>query len=274
MRVGEDPKGVLDLCRARRHVLLGYGQLPHWNLLASPVTKGLNMIGTEPKTFGEVAAALEGLNALVVIGCGGCAAVCHTGGEPEVAEMRAKLEDLGKTVLGAGVPERTCYIHQTRKVLDSMSAVLRRADAVVVLGCGGAVQTVRQATEERGLVLPIVSTLNSMGHMDTIIPDALWMERCSECGDCVLNETGGICPVTLCAKGLRNGPCGGTRADGKCEADPEKDCAWHLIYERLKALGQLEKMRTIRPPRDWSKTARPRKIVYRPVSEAMRGAEQ
>jgi organic hydroperoxide reductase OsmC/OhrA len=143
-----------------------------------------------------------------------------------------------------------------------MPAALRDANAVVVLGCGGAVQTVRQATEERGLVRPVISTLNSMGHMDTLIPDTLWMERCSECGDCVLNETGGICPYTLCAKGLRNGPCGGTRADGKCEADPEKDCAWELIYERLKALGQLEKMRKIQLPHNWSKTARPRKIVY------------
>jgi organic hydroperoxide reductase OsmC/OhrA len=153
-----------------------------------------------------------------------------------------------------------------------MRAALEKSDAIVVLGCGGAVQTVRQATEENGLALPVISTLNSIGHMDTVIPDALWMERCSECGDCVLNETGGICPVTLCAKGLRNGPCGGTRADGTCEADPEKDCAWELIYERLKAMGRLDKMRAIRPPHDWSKTARPRKIVYH--SEATQGNDQ
>jgi len=220
------------------------------------------MIGTEPKPFEEVAAALEGLDTLVVIGCGGCAAVCHTGGEPEVAEMKTKLERLGKKVLATGVPERTCYIHQTGEILDGMPAALQQSDAVVVLGCGGAVQTVQQATEKRDLVRPIISTLNSMGHMDTLIPDALWMERCSECGDCVLNETGGICPMTLCAKGLRNGPCGGTRDDGKCEADPEKDCAWELIYERLKALGQLEKIRKIQPPHDWMRTARPRTVVY------------
>jgi len=231
------------------------------------------MIGTEPKPFEEVAAALEGLDRLLVIGCGGCAAVCHTGGEPEVADMAAKLAGLGKRVLATGVPERTCYIHQTREVLDGMSAALQQSNAVVVLGCGGAVQTVRQATEERGLVRPIISTLNSMGHMDTLIPDALWMERCSECGDCILNETGGICPMTLCAKGLRNGPCGGTRDDGKCEADPEKDCAWELIYERLKALGQMEKMQAIHSPHDWSKTARPRTVVYPRAAGRLRRAE-
>jgi len=109
-------------------------------------------------------------------------------------------------------------------------------DAVVVLGCGGAVQTARQATEEYGLVKRVVSGLDSVGHMDTIVPDALWIERCLECGECVLNETGGICPMTLCAKSLMNGPCGGAK-DGKCEVSPDRDCAWHLIYERLKALG-------------------------------------
>jgi hypothetical protein len=129
------------------------------------------------------------------------------------------------------------------------------------LGCRGAVQTVRQATEEAGLVKRVVSALNSVGHMDTVVPDALWVERCSECGDCMLNETGGICPITLCAKGLVNGPCGGSR-DGKCETEPEHDCAWMLIYRRLQAPGEVDKMRKIRPPRDHSKAKRPRRITY------------
>ncbi|HET6441495.1 MAG TPA: hypothetical protein VFH53_03885 [Phycisphaerae bacterium] len=91
------------------------------------------MIGTEPKPFEEVAAALEGLDTLVVLGCGGCAAVCHTGGEPEVAEMRTKLEHLGKEVPATGVPERTCYIHQTREILDGMPAA-PAANHLPVLG--------------------------------------------------------------------------------------------------------------------------------------------
>jgi len=219
------------------------------------------MIGTQPKPFEEVTEALLTWSRLIVIGCGGCAKVCHTGGEPEVAQMSERLKGIGKEILATGVPERTCYIHHTTETLDGIREELIRADAVVVLGCGGAVQTVRQATEEFGLVKPVVSALNSIGHMDTLVPDALWMERCSECGDCMLNETGGICPITLCAKGLVNGPCGGTRDDGKCEADPEKDCAWQLIYERLEALGQLENMRRIRPPKNWSKMAKPRQIV-------------
>jgi len=219
------------------------------------------MIGTQPKPFEEVIAALGSCSRLIVVGCGGCAAVCHTGGEPEVAEMAEELNRAGREVLATTVPERTCYIQHTKQALDALRNELDRADAVVVLGCGGAVQTVRQATEDYGLVMPVISALDSVGHMDTLVPDALWMERCSECGDCVLNETGGICPVTLCAKGLLNGPCGGTRDDGKCEADPEKDCAWQLIYDRLKALGQLDNMRRVHSPKKWSRMSKPRIIV-------------
>ena len=220
------------------------------------------MIGTEPKPFDEVRCALNGYSRLFVVGCGGCAAVCHTGGEPEVEAMKQKLIGMGKRVLATAVPERTCYIHHTRESLLAAGDELVEVEALVILGCGGAAQTVRQVTEEYGLVKPVVAALNSMGHMDTLVPDALWMERCSSCGDCMLNETAGICPITLCAKGLVNGPCGGTRDDGTCEADPEKDCAWKLIYDRLKALGQLDNLRRMRPPKNWGRMNKPRRIRW------------
>ncbi len=227
------------------------------------------MIGTETKPFEEIEEAVSKYSDLIVIGCGGCATVSHTGGEPEVARMADKLRDIGKNILATGIPERTCYIQHTSATLEAMRETLDSADAVVVLGCGGAVQTVRQATEEYKLIKPIVSALNSVGHMDTLVPDALWMERCSECGDCMLNETGGICPITLCAKGLVNGPCGGTRDDGTCEANPDQPCAWQLIYERLKSLGQLDNLRRIRKPKDWSKNSKPRRIVRDPAAAEM-----
>ena len=222
------------------------------------------MIGTEAKPFDEIQCAVEQCSELVVVGCGGCATVCHTGGEPEVAAMAGQLADVGKCVLAVVVPERACYIHHLRESLGAVRKELTASQALVVLGCGGAVQTVRQLTEEYGLVKLIVAGLNSIGHMDTLVPDGLWMERCSSCGDCMLNETGGICPITLCAKGLVNGPCGGTRDDGTCEANPEQPCAWQLIYERLKALGQLENLRRIRPPKNWSKMSKPRRILRDP----------
>jgi len=222
------------------------------------------MIGTEAKPFDEIQRAVEDYSELIIVGCGGCATVCHTGGEPEVTAMARQLADVGKRVLAAVVPERACYIHHLRESLGDVREELAVAQAIVILGCGGAVQTVRQLTEEYGLVKRVVAGLNSMGHMDTLIPDGLWMERCSSCGDCMLNETGGICPITLCAKRLVNGPCGGTRDDGTCEANPEQPCAWQLIYERLKALGQLDNLRRIRPPKNWGRMSKPRRILRDP----------
>jgi hypothetical protein len=103
--------------------------------------------------------------------------------------------------------------------------------------------------------------------MDTLVMGELAVEQCQECGQCVLNETGGICPVTKCAKGLLNGPCGGSE-NGKCEVDPQRDCAWIRIYERLQVLGELDQLRCYQMPKDFSKMAKPRtlKIKERKVA--------
>ena len=77
-------------------------------------------------------------------------------------------------------------------------------------------------------------------------------ERCLECGECLLEYTGGICPLTACTKSLINGACGGA-SQGKCELDPEKDCGWELIYERLKQKNQLDKLKTFILPKSWDK---------------------
>ncbi len=227
------------------------------------------LIGTEPKPFDEVERAIEEFPDLLIVGCGGCATVCHTGGEPEVAQMAERLAGTGKRVLATVVPKRSCYIHRLRESLGPLRKEMEAAHAILSLGCGGAVQTVRQLTQEYELLKPIVAALNSKGHMDTLVEDALWMERCSSCGDCMLNETGGICPMTLCPKGLVNGPCGGTREDGTCEVNPDQPCAWQLIYERLEALGQLANLRRIRPPKDWGKKQRPRRLVRDPEAEGL-----
>jgi len=85
-------------------------------------------------------------------------------------------------------------------------------------------------------------------------------ERCAACGDCLLALTAGICPIARCAKGLLNGPCGGSQ-NGKCEVDPEKDCAWALIIERLEKAGRLHVLEEIRPPRNFQAVARPGRVV-------------
>ena len=90
----------------------------------------------------------------------------------------------------------------------------------------------------------------------------MFNEYCRMCGDCVLGSTGGICPVTQCAKSLVNGPCGGQK-NGKCEANAENDCAWIKIYNRLVALGQEDKLGMTRRDKDYSSVSYPRHINLR-----------
>lgn len=218
------------------------------------------MIGTATKPMDEILGVLEKHRKVAVSGCNGCAKVNKTGGEPEVSAMAEKLRAAGKEVPLALTPERGCYIHFVRDKFEGQQEQLRGCDAVLVLGCGGANHIMRQFTEELGLTMPVKAALNTVGHVDIVIPGALAIEQCSECGECMLNETGTICPVTKCSKSLLNGPCGGSE-NGKCEVDTERDCAWVLIYNRLKALGELDSLRTYRQPRDNRITNRPRRLV-------------
>jgi len=90
----------------------------------------------------------------------------------------------------------------------------------------------------------------------------LFEEACHLCGDCVLGSTGGVCPISRCAKSLVNGPCGGAK-NGKCEVNPENDCAWILIYNRLKATNELDKLSQRREDKGYEKVAYPRTINIR-----------
>ncbi|AFM27527.1 methylenetetrahydrofolate reductase C-terminal domain-containing protein [Desulfomonile tiedjei] len=217
------------------------------------------MIGTARKSDSEILEALSKYRKIIVTGCNGCAKACKTGGEAQVPVMAEQLRKNGKEVVLEVVPERTCYINHTMAAFEGKEEQLRESDAILVLGCGGAVQIVRQATEQLGMTVPVKIGLNSVGHMDTTIAGAFALEQCQECGDCVLNETGGICPFTKCAKNLLNGPCGGAE-NGKCEVDRDRDCAWVLIYNRLAALGELGSLSIYREPKDYAKFNKPRSL--------------
>jgi ferredoxin len=217
------------------------------------------MIGTARKSEMDVLESLSKYQKITIAGCNGCAKACKTGGDAQVASMADELRKHGKDVVLEVTPERTCYINHTLASLEGKEDRLRESEAILVLGCGGALQVMRQATEELGMTIPVKIGLDSVGHMDTVIAGTLAIEQCQECGDCVLNDTGGICPVTKCAKSLLNGPCGGAE-NGKCEVDRNRECAWILIYERLKALGELDSLMTYREPKDYSKANKPRSL--------------
>ena len=119
-------------------------------------------------------------------------------------------------------------------------------DVIVSFGCGAGVQAVAERFPEK----PVYAALNTQ-FLGILEEQAIWAEKCLGCGDCMLAQFGGICPVTRCAKRLLNGPCGGS-TETHCEVDPERPCAWQLIYARLKRIDQLDRLDDIVPPKDWS----------------------
>lgn len=227
------------------------------------------MIGQIKKPIEEILDYLDGKKKVVIYGCGGCATVFHTGGEAEVNEMKDILIKNGKDVLAAIAPpfgEFTCYAPWSKKRMEDYKKQINDCDAVLMLCCGDGLQVVREyiLENEFGLTKAIYPGTNPIGHMGG--GPSLFREKCIQCGECELGKLAGICPMTQCAKGLLNGPCGGTRKDGKCEVNPDNDCAWVLIYKRLKGLGELDKMREILPAKDWSKMQRPRELEVEPLS--------
>jgi hypothetical protein len=209
------------------------------------------MVITEQKEFEEILRSLEEWDRVFLIGCGVCAATWGTGGEKETREMATRLTGAGKTCTGWIVTEEaTCDVRTTRRLLKQHAAQLEAAQALLVLACGAGVQTVAALVDA-----PVYPALNTrfLARLQNL---SVCDERCRLCGACILGETAAICPVTLCPKGLMNGPCGGYR-DGKCEVDRERDCAWVAIYERMEALGWRDRFLVIHEPKDWSAARHP-----------------
>lgn len=188
------------------------------------------MIVSKKKPAEELFAMLDGAKRVGLVGCKSCASACAVGGEKECAELKAALEARGVEVVGVALPDESCHKLLVRRELKPILA--ESPEAVVSLACGSGCQTVAELCPQP--VYPANDTL-FVGQTERV---GIFREMCRTCGSCVLGETGGICPVTKCAKSLVNGPCGGQR-NGKCEVNPENDCAWVLIYERLKAQGRL-----------------------------------
>ncbi len=212
------------------------------------------MIITKKKPIEELLDMLQGVQKVAIVGCANCAAACQTGGEKEVAEMKALLEEQGFEVVATVLPEECCH----KMLVKKETKVLRTcgAEAIVGMACGDGVQTVAD-----NIALPIYPANNTLflGQVERV---GIFHEYCRMCGDCVLGETGGICPITKCAKSLVNGPCGGQK-NGKCEVNPENDCAWIQIYNRMVALGQEEKFFTTRKTKSHAAVAYPRHLNLR-----------
>ncbi|MFH0877767.1 MAG: methylenetetrahydrofolate reductase C-terminal domain-containing protein, partial [Candidatus Omnitrophota bacterium] len=195
---------------------------------------------------------LTGKSKIFIVGCGDCAATCKTGGEEDVQKMAEFLKTNGKTVTGTVVPEVTCVSAQAKIAFAQNRAALKTSDAILVFACGSGVQCIRDNDRLNLDIYPGCDTLFAA----LIDQNGSFKEVCSACGECILDVTDGICPATRCAKGLLNGPCGGQNK-GKCEVDPDRDCAWILIYNRLKDKGQTQRLKKRMSPRDYKKSAKP-----------------
>jgi len=215
------------------------------------------MIITTQKPLDKILEMTKGFDRVFVVGCEVCAAECQTGGQPEVEAMIGKLKEAGKEVAGHTVIESICDERRTRIAFRKSGEAITGADALLIMSCGTAVQVASDISMK--MCIPGCDT-EFIGMTERI---GRFYERCRACGDCILFETGGICPIARCAKGLLNGPCGG-QSKGKCEVGGwTKDCAWVLIYNRLKELDRLDDFRRYRPPRDYSVTSPAREVVFR-----------
>jgi ferredoxin len=197
---------------------------------------------TQQKPDEELERLLEDLRRVFIIGCGTCVTLTSTGGIHQVEAMKEKLIEEGRMVTGHVVLPVACD-NMSGDALNEYGQQIEQADVLLIMTCAFGVQTI--AKQMKKIVVPALDTLfigkeTGVGKFDEI---------CTQCGACIIGETGGICPVTSCHKGLVNGPCGGTN-DGMCEIDKNKDCAWTLIYNRLKELDRLDSMRKLQKPRD------------------------
>lgn len=214
------------------------------------------MIITKPREWERILTNLAevGAKRLFLMGCGQCATVAHTGGEAEILQTAERLKSEGFEVTGWTVGEVTCHLNGTKLESRKHQAAIDDADAVLVLACGAGVQTTADA-----IAKPVFPGLESL-FLGTVIRNGIFEERCQTCGDCVLDKTAGICPVTTCPKGLLNGPCGGMW-NGMCEVLTDRECTHVRIRQRLSEQGRAGK-RTL-PPKDFSTTLKPGKVDVR-----------
>ena len=169
-----------------------------------------------------------------IINCHGCREIRFP--EKEADELQKELMDAGK-VTGILTTDYICNAENLKLRLEKHAAAIEAAEAVLVFSCGVGVQTVSDYLAGKPVyaccdtyALPGFQGVTPLEH------------DCKQCGQCYLNLTGGICPITACSKSLINGQCGGAK-DGKCEVDPNMECGWERIQRRLAQIGRLDALK-------------------------------
>ena len=216
------------------------------------------MIVAERKPIEEIIGFIKDCKKILIVGCNECVTVCYAGGKKEVGILASALKmAFTKEGKDLEITEVTLERQCDHEYLEEIRNIIEDYDAVVSLACGVGVQFMA----EKYLRTPIYPGVNTC-FMGVTEERGVWSERCQACGQCILGQTAGICPISRCAKRLLNGPCGGS-TNGKCEINKEIDCAWQIIIDRLKELGRLDDYDVLVPIKDWSteRAGGPRKVI-------------
>ena len=187
------------------------------------------MLITELKAKDTILSLAEGK--VFIINCHGCKEVHFP--EKEANDLQKELKKAGK-LTGIFTTDYICNPENMKLRLDLHKAEIESADAVLVFSCGVGVQTVAEYLADKK-VYACCDTYPLPGFQGVTPLEY----DCKQCGECYLNLTGGICPITACSKSLVNGQCGGAK-NGMCEVDPDMECGWERIYKRLKMVGRLD----------------------------------
>lgn len=217
------------------------------------------MIVADRKPLTEILDSIKDYEKIMLMGCGGCVTVCFSGGAKAVELLASQIKIARKkqdkvVEIIECTPERQCEY----EFIEAFEKEVEQADAILSTACGVGVQAMAVKYPDK-ITIPALNT-KFMGYP---VKHGFWEEKCAGCGDCVLEWTGGICPIARCAKRLLNGPCGGS-CDGKCEVEEDTECVWQLIHDRLKQLNRLDNLDIVREPKDWrtSTNAGQRRIKF------------
>lgn len=200
------------------------------------------MITGERKPLDELREAIGDAKKILVLGCGTCTTVSQVGGEKQVDELAEALKLLlgGE---GVSIEKKTILRQCDPEFFDDVEKEVNEADIIISLACGAGVQT----ASDKYPLKHFTPGINTTSIGANLAEEEAFREACSACGDCVLEKTLGLCPITRCAKSLLNGPCGGVR-DGLCEV-ADVPCVWVLIFDKMRKQNRLDEFLKPRMPK-------------------------
>ncbi len=210
------------------------------------------MFLTEKKDINEVIDTLGKYKKIGIIGCASCASICLTGGSAQVKEMEKHLSGMGKEITFTISIDEPCDARVLKEDMRFVEDELKDTEAVLVLSCGTGVQTIGDFTKKKtvaGVNSRFIAQTEHIGEYHAL---------CQGCDECRLNVSGGVCTITLCPKGLLNGPCEGH--DGiKCEVNEDSTCVFMTSYANMSRFSEEENIGRILSPRDYSINMLPKK---------------